>query len=330
MNRLFVGLLPLVLSVALLGGSASAQVPSLEVTLCHFGTTTITVHSQTRLDRHLGHGDTLGPCTTPPPPPSPPPPSPPPPSPPPPSPPPPPPGVPGPIAGQGYSKTFGDEFDTLNLANWWDKEFWEPRHAGAVSVSGGILHLVNRPEWNIGDVAIQSGPESGGGVAKRAFLFGYFEARMNFTDARGSWPAFWLQSVAHATFPKWPSCPEPDLNFELDVVEYQGDEPGRFYGTEHRNTGDLCGVSNQTRSVITNPGGRLAGEWHTYAVKWTATSLSWYVDGVQQGASQTLWDSGDQRMFPTLSMQVCGWDSSNSCALQQYQTDVDWIRVWQQ
>ena len=75
---------------------------------------------------------------------------------------------------------------------------------------------------------------------------------MKFTDAKGSWPAFWLISAAHATA-NWPNCPEPDLNFELDIMEYQGDEPTQFYGTEHRNTGDVCGTPDQTRSVFTNP-----------------------------------------------------------------------------
>jgi len=256
---------------------------------------------------------------------------------PPPTPPPPPPpsGEPGPIAGQGYGEVFRDDFDgtALDSTSWNPKEFWEsePR-PGAIVVSNGSVKINNTRPY-LDDQSISTGPYWGGEPGKRSWQFGYFEARMKFTDAVGSWPAFWMISRAHASFPNWPDCPEPDLNFELDVMEYQGDEPGRFYGTEHRNTGDVCGTPNQTRSVITNPGGRLANEWHTYSVKWTPANLTWYVDGVQQGQPQALWDSGDQEMYLSLTMQACGWDGSNGCSSatpDTLTTEVDYVTVWQQ
>jgi hypothetical protein len=242
-------------------------------------------------------------------------------------------GEPGPIAGQGYSKVFGDEFagTALDAAVWTPKEFWEdePR-PGAVVVSNGTVKINNaRPYY--GDQSITTGPYWGGEPAKKTWMFGYFEARMKFTDAKGSWPAFWMISAAHATWPNWPACPEPDLNFELDIMEYQGDERTQFYGTEHRNTGGVCGVPDLTRSVFTNPG-VLAGTWHTFSVKWTATTLTWYVDDLLQG-SQPLFVSGDQQMYIALTMQACGWDPTNACDAatpDPLVTEVDWVHVWQQ
>ena len=90
-------------------------------------------------------------------------------------------------------------------------------------------------------------------------------------------------------------------------MEYQGDEPNTFYGTEHRNTGDDCGTSDPSRGAITQPK-KLAGDWHTFAVKWTPTDVTWYVDNVQQGSPQALFDSGAQQMIIALTMQGCGWD----------------------
>jgi len=243
---------------------------------------------------------------------------------------PPPPGEPAPIAGQGYTKVFGDEFNApLDPAVWTTKEFWEdePR-AGAIVVSNGTVKINNaRPYY--GDQSITTGPYWFGDPVKKSWQFGYFEARMKFTDAKGSWPAFWLISKAHATA-DWPNCPEPDLNFELDIMEYQGDEPTQFYGTEHRNTGDVCGTPDQTRSVFTNPFA-LAGAWHTFSAKWTATNITWYVDDVSQG-TQPLFDSGDQQMYIALTMQACGWDNTNSCdssTPDPLVTEVDWVHVWQ-
>ncbi len=260
--------------------------------------------------------------------------SPPPDPPPPPPPPTPPPAEPAPIAGLGYHETFRDDFDgsSLDGSVWTPKEFWEdePR-PDAVEVSGGTLKVRNARPY-IDDQSVTTGPHWFGEPVKKSWQFGYFETRLRFTGGRGSWPAFWLISEAHATWQNWPACPEPDLNFELDIFEFQGDEPTQFYGTQHRNTGGVCGTLNQSRSVFTNPG-PLADGWHTYAVKWTATSITWYVDGVQQGQPSTLFDSGDQPMYMALTMQACGWDSTNSCTSatpNPLVSEFDYVTVWQE
>jgi Glycosyl hydrolases family 16 len=233
-----------------------------------------------------------------------------------------------PIAG--YTLDFADEFDDpLDPAIWTTKQFWEDEPLlNSVVVSNGTVKINNFRPY-IGDQSITTGPYWFGDPVKQSWQFGYFEARMRFTDAQGSWPAFWLISAAHATA-DWPNCPEPDLNFELDIMEYQGDEPTQFYGTEHRNTGDVCGTSDATRSVFTNPFA-LAQNWHTYGVEWTASNVTWYVDNVRQG-SQPLFDSGDQQMYLALTMQACGWDNTNSCTTSTpspLTTEVDWVHVWQ-
>jgi len=239
---------------------------------------------------------------------------------------------PAPIAGQGYRKVFGDEFDSFDRTVWSDHAFWDSSTAGAVAASNGVLNIVSRRADGYPDIHVSSGPEWFQGSLRKNFMFGYFEARMRFTAGKGSWPAFWLSSLAHATAPGWPSCPEPDLNYELDVMEFQGDEPYTFYGTQHRNTGGVCGVGDQTRSTIKALGFPLAGSaWHTWSVLWTAGAVSYYADGQLIG-SGTLFDSGDQQMYLLLSMQSCGWDSTNSCDAStpnDLRTEVDYVRVWQ-
>ncbi len=129
---------------------------------------------------------------------------------PPPLPPPPPPGEPAPIAGQGYTDVFGDEFDgPLVLQVWTEKQFWEdePR-AGAIVVSDGTVEISNaRPYY--GDQSLTTGPYWLGDPVKESWQFGYFEARMRFTDAKGSWPAFWLISKALMPRPTGPTARSP-------------------------------------------------------------------------------------------------------------------------
>jgi beta-glucanase (GH16 family) len=179
---------------------------------------------------------------------------------------------------------------------------------------------------------VQSGPEWGAdsdSPIKYDFMFGYAEARIKFTGGKGSWPAFWLLSSAHAQHAG--GCPEPDLNFELDIMEYQGDEPTTFYGTQHRNTNSYCGVADATGPGLYPAVPNLQNAWHVYSVLWSATSIKWYVDE-QLMFTAVPWDSADQKMFLSLTMQACGWDSSNGCGsttADKLVTETDYVRVWQ-
>lgn len=245
---------------------------------------------------------------------------------------------PGPIAGQGYHEVFLDNFDgtVLNPLNWWPHIWWTDPVSGSVSVHDGMVSLYNRRSDGFPDsVDIQTGTEwfeGPGGVPLHSYQYGYFEARMRYTDAKGAWPAFWLSSVAHMTA-NWPNCPEPDLNYELDIFEGQGDEPFGYHGTQHSNTGDVCGIPDQQDSSPYDQvmPSRVAGNWHKFAAKWTATSVTYYFDD-QVVDTQSVPNSADQQMYLILSMYSCGWDSSNSCdnsTPDTLETDADYVKVWQ-
>ena len=148
--------------------------------------------------------------------------------------------------------------------------------------------------------------------------------------------------MSQADWSNWPDCPKrneagellPQANYELDILEHQGDEPHTFYGTQHSNTNDSCGVpDNNSRHVIANIG-PYANEFHVIAAKWTSSEVRWYVDGVQVGAATQTWQpQSNQRMYIILSMYVCGWDPTNGCdgsTPNNLVTEVDWVRVWQQ
>jgi hypothetical protein len=262
-------------------------------------------------------------------------------APPPPPPPPPDPGTePAPIAGQGYHEVFRDDFNgsALNAADWNDHTFWLTPIPGSVAVHDGMVSLYNRRSDGFPDsVDVTTGPEWGGGgsgnPAKHDWTYGYFEARMKYTDAKGAWPAFWFISTGQA---QWDgNCPRAEMNYELDAFEGQGDEPTTYYGTQHRNTNDYCGTSDSTAQPPVWPQlpTRIAGDWHTFGVKWTPDTVSYFLDGQQVGSTQPTLDSGHQPEFMSLTMQACGWDSTNGCDSTTPDTlelDTDYVTVWQQ
>jgi hypothetical protein len=249
----------------------------------------------------------------------------------------PPPGSrPSPIAGQGYTKRFDNEFDTLSATVWAKRQWWEERPpANAIYVRDGILHVVSRRSQGYPDVTVTSEPH-GAGTGK-SFKQGYFEARMKWTGALGSGPAFWLFSTAHATNPNWPNpaCPNPNcLSAEIDVFEGYGHRLDVFTGTIHRNSCGCYGVPNRRSENNWQPqarGTNLAAGWHVYSVLWTAAEVRWYLDA-REIMRHRVYDSTNQLMHLLFYNWRTPWEKENQpgpSTPDELHTEVDWVRVWQ-
>ena len=206
--------------------------------------------------------------------------------------------VPEPVEGQGYSRRFSDCFDVLSRSVWCSNQWWEPTPPpGTQYVEDGVLHLVRRRSDGYPNVTMSSEPC--GQESPKSFRQGYFEARMRWTGVPGSGPAFWLLSTAHATNPNWPepACPQPTcLSAEIDVFEGYGNHLDVFTGSIHRNS---CNCYGEPSAMNSNnwqpqPGMNLSG-WHVYAVRWTGTTVTWYLDD-RLIMSAPVFDSTDQPM----------------------------------
>ena len=244
----------------------------------------------------------------------------------------PPPSVdPAPIAGQGYMLRFSEQFDGFSGGTWGAGIWYNPGSpANSIYVQDGVLHLVSRRSQGYPDVTVTTE----GGSNPLTFKQGYFEARMKWTKGPGAWPAFWLLSYAHATNPLWPNpaCAIPNcLSAELDVFEGQGTEPNIYYGTIHRNSSGDYGVPNQQNANnYLDVGVDLTADFHTYGMKWTTTTISWYLDDALL-MSAPVYDSTNQPMFLLLQMWIGGWATGNdptSLTPDELHTEVDWVRAW--
>ena len=104
---------------------------------------------------------------------------------------------------------------------------------------------------------------------KFSFTYGHVEARIKVSGTQGLWPAFWLLG---ADFPTagWPGCGE------IDIMEHVGKVPDAVYSTIHApayNGGGGLG------SPYTLTGTDFASGFHTYAVDWDASHMTFSVDG---------------------------------------------------
>src|SRR6267154_2386536 len=82
-----------------------------------------------------------------------------------------------PARGAGWRVVFEDNFDGTEL---------DRNH----DLANGILSLVARPVRDGRGASYESGMIR----SRRTFYYGYFETRVFLPDARGAWPAFWLNS----------------------------------------------------------------------------------------------------------------------------------------
>ena len=89
--------------------------------------------------------------------------------------------------------------------------------------------------------------------------YGYFEARMKLPAGGGAWPAFWLYSVSGGS--------------EIDIMESHAADS--WTATTHSFA---TGSEVTGSSTIYTPD--LSTAWHTFGLLWTATTITWYLDGV--------------------------------------------------
>ncbi len=142
--------------------------------------------------------------------------------------------------------------------------------------------------------------------------YGYFEMRAQLPSGQGMWPAFWL-------LPKDGSWPP-----ELDVMEVLGKDPSTLYTTAHTaQTG--AHTSSGVGSVVANT----STGYHTYAVDWEPTTITWYFDNkpVYQVATPS---DMNKPMYLVANLAVGGNWAGNADATTPFpaQMQIDYIKAW--
>jgi hypothetical protein len=239
-------------------------------------------------------------------------------------------------APPGFSTlVWSDEFNgsSINTANWsfetggggWgnnELENYTNRTENA-RISNGTLIIEARRE-NFGGSAYTSARMKTQG--KQSFgINTWVEARIDAPQGQGIWPAFWMLGNSISTV-GWPSCGE------IDIMEIQGQNPFRNFGTIHWAD---AGGNHVSFGGIYNSSSSLSAGFHTYAISRTGTSIKWYVDRIQYaeanisgGINSTSEFQGP--FFILLNVAVGGNFVGNPDGTTVFpqQMQVDWVRVW--
>ena len=240
-------------------------------------------------------------------------------------------------APEGYSLVWQDEFESgteLNPTDWTH----EVKNSGWVN--NELQNYVNHktPEGRLvtqiknGALHITALKENGkvysGRVyakVKEGWKYGYIEASIKLPKGKGTWPAFWMMPV---NFRSWPA------DGEIDIMEEVGYHPdyvsSSLHATDHVH-------SNGTQVTHEMKCAGAEGEFHTYAILWTAQNITTYVDGRVQlsydnkGKGRSDWPYDDP--FYVIFNLAWGGDWGGAQGVDEgalpATMEVDYIRVFQ-
>ena len=240
-------------------------------------------------------------------------------------------------APEGYTLVWQDEFETgseLN-ANDWTHE---------VKSSGWVNHeLQNYVNHKTPDGALVTQVKNGtlritalkengkiysGRVyakVKSGWQYGYIEASIKLPKGKGTWPAFWMMPV---NFRSWPA------DGEIDIMEEVGYHPVYVSSSLHANAHVH---SNNTQVTHEMKCAGAEGEFHTYAILWTANNITTYVDGKVQlsydnrGLGRDDWPYDDP--FYVILNLAWGGDWGGAQGVDESALpatmEVDYVRVFQ-
>ena len=245
-----------------------------------------------------------------------------------------------PLEGNEWQLVFSDEFNAADMSQPVDEKWMRCQRYGAtwnrwlsdskevIYLQGGdlVARAIPNPDQTSDPV-----PMITGGIKSNkrfGFTYGYVEARIKSNPWTGNFPAFWMMPEDQSA--GWPDCGEIDIWETIDSQE-------RSWHTVHSNwTYDLGHTNNPKSSfnVATSH-----DRYHTYGLKWDATSLIWYVDGKEVGrytksTNQSQLNQGQwpfDKHFHLILNQSVGnnaW-AADADVTHTYETRFDWVRVYQ-
>ena len=240
-------------------------------------------------------------------------------------------------APEGYQLVWHDEFNEgteLNAADWThevQKDHWvnnelqnyvnhvTPKGRYVTEVIDGTLRIHCFKE----DGKIYSGRVYA--HVKSGWTYGYIEASIKLPKGKGTWPAFWMMPV---NFKSWPA------DGEIDIMEEVGYHPDYVSSSLHANAHVHSNNTQVTHEMYCKGA---EGEFHTYAIEWTAQNITTFVDGKEQlsynnrGLGRDDWPYNDP--FYVIFNLAWGGDWGGQQGVDEnalpVTMEVDYVRVFQ-
>jgi beta-glucanase (GH16 family) len=232
---------------------------------------------------------------------------------------------------KGYVLSFEDEFNgtTLNPSHWQaqDNERHSARNSPrAVTLKSSTLTLTTYTE---GGKHFTGFVTSSG---KFEQTYGYFEAKVHFSNAPGMWAAFWMMPNTYGKS-KDPAKATVD-GVEIDIVEHLAQFGGSYDTTIH--WGGYGPPLQNTRTQRNKPVSGANDGWHIYAVRWEPEGYTFYYDDklAWSAPKEIPVSQAAQHLLLTCEVQDKGWAGSipaggfGSATESKVKMEIDWVRAW--
>jgi beta-glucanase (GH16 family) len=223
----------------------------------------------------------------------------------------------------GMHLLWDEEFDesSLDASKWnvqdngngyqscclyYGQQYYTP---GNVAVQNGLLRILSQKR-DLGGKHYTSGAVTT--EKKFSFLYGRIDVRARLPISKGYWPAIWM-------------LPEGNEHNEVDMMELLGDDPALVYLTTHQDQQQIDQYLHSLQGTDYSQG------FHTFSLLWTASSLTFYIDGQQIGTTTRA--VPHQRMYLLICTAIgdaSDWPGApdGSSRFPQY-NDTDYVRVYQ-
>ena len=162
---------------------------------------------------------------------------------------------------------------------------------------------------------------------KGDWKYGRLEIRAKLPAGKGLWPAIWMLPT------KWEYGGWPHSG-EIDIMENVGYMPDSVFGTVH--TGAYNGMigTQRTKGMFFND---LSKAFHTYAVEWTAETITFFIDNRQYYAFKNEYKGSEtwpyDKDFHLLMNIAVGGDWGGKFGIDEkifpQKMEVDYVRVYQ-
>ena len=178
-----------------------------------------------------------------------------------------------------------------------------------VKASNGITY-----DYTSGMVSTGRNTEDLSIPPKFAFQYGYAEMRAKIPKGQGLWAAFWLLPADHRPLP------------EVDVMEIIGRKFEKNYMVLHYESDDGTHLSS-SRSW---EGPDWSADWHTFALDWQPTAMTWYIDGIPRFRYTKAVNIPAEPMVLIANLAVGGTWGGPPDATTPFPSylEIDYVKVW--
>jgi autotransporter-associated beta strand protein len=206
----------------------------------------------------------------------------------------------------GYYHVWSDEFTGSNV-NWsvwtqhqpgWRRDAYNTTNA--LTVSNGVLVITTYTEGGTNFTGMID--------TKPSFRqrFGYWESSITYDTSNGMWSSFWLMPATIGN----PLGDPATAGTEIDITEHRKVDSANTdisdktvhnlhwdgYGADHKSVGS---------GLTANLG--LAANYHTYAVRWTDTNYTFFVDGTQTWTTTSAVSRRTERVILSSEVEDNSW-----------------------